>query len=62
MCETSEFCGHVRTDLFSVYYRCTCPENHWCIFTNKTKQETKHNVQEFAYTGKAYKAYCIPHA
>ncbi|XP_033229939.1 U-scoloptoxin(11)-Sm7a-like [Belonocnema kinseyi] len=56
MCDSQDFCGHVRVDLFSVYYRCTCPENHWCVFKNKKTE----NVQELGYSGAAYKAYCIP--
>lgn len=54
MCEANEFCGNVRADLYSVYYKCTCPENHLCIFKNRTQE----NVQELLYVGPAYKAYC----
>ncbi|XP_051155975.1 kappa-scoloptoxin(11)-Ssd1b-like [Leptopilina boulardi] len=61
MCDPLEFCGHVRTDLFSIYYRCTCPEKHWCIFQTN-KQEAENYVHELAYTGTAFKAYCIPHS
>lgn len=60
MCESLDFCGHVRTDFYSVYYRCTCPQNHWCIFPTN-KQEYNNYVHELAYTGAAFKAYCIPH-
>lgn len=54
LCETEDFCGYARTDLFSIYYRCTCPSGNLCIFKNKTVFD----VQELLYTGPAYKAYC----
>lgn len=53
MCNTYEFCGHIRSDLYSTYYRCTCPENHLCIFQDRNKE----NVQELLYSGSAYKGY-----
>ncbi|XP_012240454.1 kappa-scoloptoxin(11)-Ssd1b-like [Bombus impatiens] len=56
MCNTYEFCGHIRSDLYSTYYRCTCPENHLCIFQDRNKE----NVQELLYSGSAYKGYCLP--
>ncbi|XP_053980345.1 U-scoloptoxin(11)-Sm2a-like isoform X2 [Hylaeus volcanicus] len=56
MCYTHEFCGYIRSDLYSTYYRCTCPENHLCIFNNRTSE----NVQELLYSGPAYKAHCLP--
>nr|XP_012149419.1 PREDICTED: uncharacterized protein LOC105663650 isoform X1 [Megachile rotundata] len=56
MCVTREFCGHIRADLYSTYYKCTCPQNHLCIF----KDQNKENVQELLYSGPAYKGYCIP--
>ncbi|XP_076685069.1 kappa-scoloptoxin(11)-Ssd1b-like [Andrena cerasifolii] len=56
MCYTYEFCGHIRSDLYSTYYRCTCPENHLCIFRDRSAE----NVQELLYSGPAYKAYCLP--
>nr|XP_031843842.1 U-scoloptoxin(11)-Sm6a-like isoform X2 [Nomia melanderi] len=54
-CKTNEFCGHIRSDLFSTYYRCSCPEKHLCVFENRTME----NVQELLYSGPAYKAYCL---
>lgn len=54
MCESLEFCGYARTDLYSTYYRCTCPEKHLCIFKNKIQV----NIQELLYSGPAYMAYC----
>ncbi|XP_024886401.1 uncharacterized protein LOC112463925 isoform X2 [Temnothorax curvispinosus] len=54
MCESLEFCGYIRSDLYSTYYRCTCPEKHLCVFKNKTQV----NVQELLYSGPAYMAYC----
>ncbi|KAK2589098.1 hypothetical protein KPH14_001925 [Odynerus spinipes] len=56
-CNTLEFCGYIRSDLYSSYYKCTCPQAHLCIYKNKTQE----NVQELLYTGPAYKAYCYPH-
>ncbi|XP_043274183.1 U-scoloptoxin(11)-Ssd3a-like [Venturia canescens] len=56
MCDRNEFCGYVRADIFSVYYRCACPERHLCI----TKDRKRENVNEFLYSGPAYKAYCVP--
>ncbi|XP_032677785.1 kappa-scoloptoxin(11)-Ssd1b-like [Odontomachus brunneus] len=53
-CETLDFCGYIRADLYSTYYRCTCPEKHLCIFKDKIKV----NVQELLYSGPAYMAYC----
>ncbi|RLU16277.1 hypothetical protein DMN91_012037 [Ooceraea biroi] len=54
MCEALEFCGYIRADLYSTYYRCTCPERHFCIFKNTIRV----NVQELLYSGPAYMAYC----
>ncbi|XP_017882126.1 uncharacterized protein LOC108626139 [Ceratina calcarata] len=56
MCYSYEFCGHIRSDLYSTYYRCTCPENHLCIFKDRERE----NVQELFYSGPAYKGYCLP--
>ncbi|GAB1866859.1 hypothetical protein CAJAP_07938 [Camponotus japonicus] len=53
-CETLDFCGYIRSDLYSTYYRCTCPEKHICIF----KDQTQVNIQELLYSGPAYMAYC----
>ncbi|XP_066588435.1 uncharacterized protein [Prorops nasuta] len=55
-CQSYDFCGHIRADLYSTYYRCTCPMGHLCVFRNKTLE----NVQELLYSGPAYKAYCLP--
>ncbi|XP_076281662.1 U-scoloptoxin(11)-Sm7a-like isoform X2 [Lasioglossum baleicum] len=55
ICETDDFCGHIRSDLHSTYYRCSCPEKHLCIFRNRTTE----NVQELLYSGPAYRAYCL---
>ncbi|CAL7943194.1 unnamed protein product [Xylocopa violacea] len=55
-CDTREFCGHIRADLYSTYYRCTCPENHLCIFEDRNRE----NVQELLYSGPVYKGYCVP--
>ncbi|XP_078040353.1 U-scoloptoxin(11)-Sm7a-like [Augochlora pura] len=54
-CERDEFCGHIRSDLYSTYYKCSCPEKHLCIFKNRTTE----NVQELLYSGPAYRAYCL---
>ncbi|XP_076174818.1 uncharacterized protein LOC143150430 [Ptiloglossa arizonensis] len=56
MCNTHEFCGNIRSDLYSTYYKCTCPEDHLCIFKDRSIE----NVQELLYSGPAYKAYCLP--
>ncbi|XP_015608336.1 uncharacterized protein LOC107274090 isoform X1 [Cephus cinctus] len=56
MCERFEFCGNVRSDLYSVYYQCTCPWGHLCIYKDKMLD----NVQELLYSGPAYRAYCYP--
>ncbi|XP_076247398.1 uncharacterized protein LOC143187204 [Calliopsis andreniformis] len=54
-CDVNDFCGHIRFDLYSIYSRCTCPQNHLCIFKDRNME----NVQELLYSGPAYKAYCL---
>ncbi|KAG7205383.1 hypothetical protein KM043_007378 [Ampulex compressa] len=56
-CQTLDFCGYIRSDLYSTYYKCTCPQKHLCVFQNRSQE----NVQELLYSGPAYKAYCYPY-
>lgn len=56
MCDSYDFCGFVRADIFSIYYRCSCPESNLCI----TKDKKKEIVQELMYMGMAFRAYCDP--
>ncbi|XP_034940995.1 U-scoloptoxin(11)-Sm7a-like [Chelonus insularis] len=56
MCYSYEFCGFVREDFFSIYYRCSCPEGNLCVNTNKNTEI----VQELMYLGPAFRAYCDP--
>lgn len=55
-CDTYDFCGHVRTDLNSIFYKCSCPEGHYCIYKN----QTMHAAIEILYSGSAYRAICQP--
>lgn len=55
-CESLEFCGNVRTDQNSIFYRCSCPEGHYCLYRDK---ET-YSVDELFYKGQAYRAICEP--
>ncbi|XP_063981839.1 kappa-scoloptoxin(11)-Ssd1b-like [Diachasmimorpha longicaudata] len=56
MCWSYEFCGLVRNDLYSTYYRCSCPTGNLCINRDKELE----TVQEFLYSGDAINAYCHP--
>ncbi|XP_057338629.1 U-scoloptoxin(11)-Ssd3a-like [Microplitis mediator] len=56
ICYSYDFCGYVRPDLYSIYYRCACPRANLCI----TEYKTTEMVQELMYLGSAYKAYCDP--
>ncbi|XP_011687285.1 PREDICTED: uncharacterized protein LOC105449659 [Wasmannia auropunctata] len=47
MCETLEFCGYIRADLYSTYYRCTCPEKHLCVFKDKTQLINKIKLKRY---------------
>lgn len=55
-CHTNEFCGNVRTDQNSIYYQCSCPQGHYCVYKNRTE----YHVEEPLYAGKAYRAICEP--
>lgn len=55
-CDTHEFCGNVRTDQNSIFYRCSCPEGHLCIY----KDQDTDSVEELLYKGLAYRAICEP--
>ncbi|XP_044598087.1 kappa-scoloptoxin(11)-Ssd1b-like [Cotesia glomerata] len=56
ICYSYEFCGFVRSDFYSIYYRCSCPKGNLCI----TEYKESDQVQEFMYLGTAYKAHCDP--
>ncbi|XP_011305893.1 uncharacterized protein [Fopius arisanus] len=56
MCGSYEFCGLVRNDLYSTYYRCSCPSGNLCIPKDKQLEST----QEFLYSGPVINAYCDP--
>ncbi|XP_044013268.1 kappa-scoloptoxin(11)-Ss1a-like [Aphidius gifuensis] len=55
-CLSYEFCGFVRADFYSIYYRCLCPAGNICI----TKYEKSENIQELMYLGEGYEAFCEP--
>ncbi|XP_034250771.1 uncharacterized protein LOC117651113 [Thrips palmi] len=55
-CSSSEFCGNIRADYFSTYYRCSCPIGHMCL--NKNRTMIKGN--ELLYEGQVYQAFCYP--
>ncbi|CAG0894363.1 unnamed protein product [Cyprideis torosa] len=53
-CRTGQFCGNIRRDLYSTYYHCTCPPDHYCI----TRRMRIHQVQEMHFNGTAFKGFC----
>lgn len=55
-CQAQEFCGHIRSDTYSMYLQCACPHNYICL--NKDRNE--HNISEALYYGPAMRAYCLP--
>jgi hypothetical protein len=57
-CDMDDMCGHVRADLFSAYYHCSCPKGSLCVSRG---QEAAKNVTEMLFLGLAYHAYCTPY-
>lgn len=55
-CTTDDFCGNVRIDQNSIYYRCSCPRNHLCVYRDKNR----YKAEEPLYHGMVYKAVCEP--
>jgi len=55
-CNTGEFCGHIRTDYYSTYTKCTCPYGHLCL--HEDRQES--DAYEMFFYGKSYRAECTP--
>ncbi|XP_044733527.1 uncharacterized protein LOC123296130 [Chrysoperla carnea] len=55
MCFSDELCGYIHYNYSSVYYRCSCPENHLCI--NRDFNITY--VNELFYQGDGLQAFCI---
>lgn len=55
VCRTGEFCGNVTNDLYALYQSCLCPRHHICVHYGGV---TYHDVSEFLYRGKGWKAYC----
>ncbi|KAF6216449.1 hypothetical protein GE061_000791 [Apolygus lucorum] len=56
-CKSGEFCGHMRADIYSTYYQCSCPRDHLCIKTD----DVRRNVTEPLYNGPMLKAQCTPY-
>lgn len=55
-CSSYEFCGNIRADTFSSYYRCYCPPQHLCTAQNFTTS----TAQEISYYGPTYSGVCLP--
>jgi len=53
-CNAGEFCGHIRTDYYSTYSKCTCPYGFLCV--HKDRQEG--TAYEMFFHGNSYRAEC----
>ncbi|KAK7584077.1 hypothetical protein V9T40_005040 [Parthenolecanium corni] len=53
-CKAGNFCGSERSDFYSVYYYCSCPNDHFCVRNN----DSEFPAREIFYDGPAYRAFC----
>ncbi|GLH12042.1 Uncharacterized protein GBIM_16710 [Gryllus bimaculatus] len=56
-CRANEFCGHIRADYFSTYYRCSCPIGYLCLFEDLENRKLL-NATEVLFEGLAYRGAC----
>lgn len=59
-CSEHQFCGFIRADTFSTYFRCSCPRGDLCLHSPNKKKAVPLNASELFFYGPAHRGYCLP--
>uniref|UniRef100_A0A8D8R3T2 Uncharacterized protein n=2 Tax=Cacopsylla melanoneura TaxID=428564 RepID=A0A8D8R3T2_9HEMI len=59
-CTEHQFCGFIRADIFSTYFRCSCPRGDLCLHSTNKKKAEPLNAAELFFYGPALRGYCMP--